>query len=123
MSRLERQAAFRVGLNAETKAAWVLRLKGYRLLARRFKVPGGEIDLIAQRGSTLVFVEVKARADLAMALEAITPTQQRRIATAARAWLARHPDQAQLTQRFDAVFVMPQRWPRHLENWFEMDLG
>ncbi|WP_454815833.1 YraN family protein [Labrys neptuniae] len=123
MSRLERQAAFRVGLNAETKAAWVLRLKGYRLLARRFKVPGGEIDLIARRGGTLVFVEVKARADLVVALEAITPTQQRRIAAAARAWLARHPDQAQLTQRFDAVFVMPRRWPRHLENWFEMDLG
>ncbi|MBP0577747.1 YraN family protein [Labrys sp. LIt4] len=123
MSKLERQAAFRAGLNAETRAGWLLRLKGYRLLARRFKVPGGEIDLIARRGGTLVFVEVKARAEVAVALEAITPGQQRRIATAARAWLARHPDHAALTQRFDAVFVTPWHWPRHQPNWFEMDLG
>lgn len=123
MSRLERQSAFRLGHHAETSAAWLLRLKGYRLLARRFKVPGGEIDLVARRGGTLVFVEVKARADFAVALEAITPSQQRRIATAARAWLARHPDHVGLTQRFDAVFVMPWRWPRHQANWFEMDLG
>ncbi|WP_448954027.1 YraN family protein [Labrys neptuniae] len=123
MSRPERQAAFRFGLNAETRAAWLLRCKGYRLLAHRFKVPGGEIDLIARRGDTVVFVEVKARAGLAAALEAITPGQRQRIATAARAWLARHPDHALLTQRFDAVFVVPRRWPRHLPNWFEMDLG
>jgi putative endonuclease len=123
LSRLERQAAFRYGLNAETRAAWLLRFKGYRLLARRFKVSGGEIDLVARRGDTLIFVEVKARADLTVALEAITPGQQRRIATAARAWLGRHPEHALLTQRFDAVFVVPRRWPRHLPNWFEMDLG
>lgn len=123
MSKAGRQAAFQFGLTAETRAAWLLRLKGYRVLARRFKVPGGEIDLVAQRGRTLVFTEVKARGQMATALEAITPAQQRRIATAARAWLARNPDHMALTQRFDAIFVAPRRWPSHIVNWFEIDLG
>jgi putative endonuclease len=123
VSKSERQAAFRNGLSAETKAAWLLRLKLYRILARRFKVPGGEIDLVAIKGKTLVFIEVKARGTLATALESITPAQQRRIANAARAWLSRHPGHMALTQRFDAVFVAPGRWPVHIVNSFEIDIG
>jgi putative endonuclease len=118
-----RQVAFRFGLGAETRAAWLLRLKGYRILARRFKTPAGEIDLVALKGGTLVFVEVKGRGDLLAAHEAITPSQRRRIAAAARAWLARNPGHMTLTQRFDAVFVAPRRWPVHHANAFEMDLG
>jgi len=118
-----RRIAFRFGLGAETKAAWLLRLKGYRILARRFKTPAGEIDLVARRGDTLVFIEVKGRGDLASAHEAITPAQRRRIAAAARLWLARNPGHMALTQRFDAVFVSPRRWPVHCANAFEMDLG
>ena len=117
-----RQTAFRFGLGAETRAVWLLRLKGYAILARRWRVPGGEADIIARRGETLVFVEVKARADLVAAREAIAPAQQRRIGAAARAWLARHPADMQSTLRFDAVFVAPGRWPVHIVSAFERDI-
>jgi len=119
----DRRRAFLWGLSAESVAAWFLRLRGYRILARRYRTPAGEADIVARRGSRLVFVEVKARATLATALEAITPRQQRRVAAAARSWIARHPGDAALCLRFDAIFVTPARWPLHIENAFEVDIG
>jgi putative endonuclease len=119
---IARRRAFRLGLGGERRAAWLLRLKGYRVLAARYRTDIGEADLVARRGSTLVFVEVKVRASLDAALEAITARQQRRIAAAARTWLARHPADMSATLRFDAVLVAPGRWPRHLVNAFEEDV-
>ncbi len=116
-----RQRAFRYGLAAETLAAFRLRLKGYRILARRLKTPGGEADIVARRGGTLVFVEVKARDTLEAAADAIRPVQRRRIAAAARQWLSHHPADMALTIRFDAVQVAPSRWPRHIVNAFEVE--
>ena len=89
--RKRRRGAHRFGLKAESIAALLLRLKGYSILARRFTVSGGEIDLIARRGGSIAFVEVKARADLDAAAGAIGATKRRRIARAARVWLARNP--------------------------------
>lgn len=86
-------------------AAWLLRLKGYRILARRFRAGTGEIDLIAARRDVIAFVEVKARRRMDDAVIAITADKQRRIASAARIWLARNPGYAQRTLRLDAVFV------------------
>ena len=63
--RRARRTAYLFGQKAETLAALWLRLKGYRILARRFRAPPGEIDLVARRGRVLALVEVKARADLA----------------------------------------------------------
>jgi putative endonuclease len=117
--RPERQAAFRRGLSAETRAALLLLLKGYRILARRWQSPVGEIDIVARRRRVLVFVEVKARARLDDAAEAVTERQRRRIAAAAEAWLAAHPQHASAEIRFDAVLVMPRRWPRHLVAAFD----
>ena len=114
-----RQAAYRLGLKAETLAAWWLRAKGYRILARRLKTPAGEIDLVARRGSTVAFVEVKARAGRDQAIEAVTPQTQRRIVRAAEMWLSRRPDHAALTLRFDIVAIVPGRLPLHLANAFE----
>src|SRR5687767_12823599 len=88
--RPERQAAFRLGVSAETRAAALLLAKGYRIVARRWKSPVGEIDIVARRRGTLVFVEVKARDQLDAAAEALTLRQRARIIAAARAWLARH---------------------------------
>jgi putative endonuclease len=120
---VERRRAFRAGLSAESVAAWLLRLKGYRILARRFRIASGEVDIIARRGSCVAFVEVKARPDMVLAVEAITPRQRHRIAAAARGWVARHPRHASLTLRFDAVLVMPLRWPVHIPAAFEIDIG
>jgi putative endonuclease len=114
-----RRAAFRLGLSAELLAAGVLRIKGYRIVARRFRTAVGEADIVARRGNDLVFVEVKAREALDEAAEAVLPRQQRRIIAAARAWLARHPDDAARNIRFDVVLVAPRRLPRHLKAAFE----
>jgi putative endonuclease len=117
-----RRRAFRLGFGAETRAAMALRLKGYRILARRFRSHGGEADLVARRGAVVVFVEVKARETFELALESIQPRQQRRIAAAARAWLACHPQDMAAALRFDAVLVSPGRWPRHVERAFEVEV-
>jgi putative endonuclease len=112
--RPERVAAFRVGLSAESRAAVYLIAKGFRIVARRFRSSVGEVDIVARRGRLLIFVEVKARSRLDDAAESLLPRQQRRIAAAAAAWLAEHPDDAESHIRFDAVLVAPRRIPRHI---------
>jgi len=121
LPRPERVAAFRTGLSAESRAAAYLIAKGYRIVARRFRSPVGEVDIVARRKGVLVFVEVKARSTLDGAAESILPRQQQRIAAAASAWLAEHPDDVQSLIRFDAVLVAPGRIPRHIPAAFETD--
>jgi putative endonuclease len=116
-----RRAAFRLGVSAERRAAWLLRLKGFRILAVRVKLPVGEIDLIAARGRLVVFVEVKARPDAVTAIEAVTPRARARIARAADAWIARRPRLAARARRFDMVLVTPRRWPIHIADAFRPD--
>ena len=115
----ERVAAFRTGLSAEARAAAWLMAKGYRILARRFRSPYGEIDLVARRRNLLAFVEVKARASLDEAAYAVTPRQQRRIIDAAQAWLMTHPEHADFDLRFDVVLIAPRHLPRHLLAAFD----
>ena len=110
----ERRRAERRGKTAELLCLWHLRLKGYRILARRYKTPAGEIDLIARRGGTLAMIEVKARADFDAATEAVTRRQQQRIMRAVAHFLGGRPDRAVLAARFDVMLVAPRRWPRHL---------
>src|SRR5262245_26415234 len=97
----QRVAAFQTGLSAESRAAALLVMKGYRIVARRFKCPAGEIDIVARRRNTLVFVEVKARAGFDAAAEAVTEHQRRRIVAAAEYWLAARPQDGQGDIRFD----------------------
>jgi putative endonuclease len=118
----ERAAAFRLGISAESRAATYLMAKGYRIVARRWKSSVGEIDIIARRGRTLVFVEVKARERFDDAAECFTTRQQRRVAAAAAAWLAEHPEEAGCDIRFDAVLVTPGRLPRHIPAAFESEI-
>jgi putative endonuclease len=115
----ERIAAFQRGLSAESRAAMLLIAKAYRILARRWKTPLGEIDIIAGRRRTIVFVEVKARASLDEAIEAVTERSRRRIIGAAELWLARHPQHAQADLRFDVIVVAPGKMPRHIINAFD----
>ncbi|WP_048645457.1 YraN family protein [Nitratireductor soli] len=113
-----RQRAYRRGHRGEWLAATVLMLKGYRILARRHRTRLGEIDLIARRGDLVAIVEVKARPTLEQAMEAVGFETQIRIERAADLWLARQPDYARLSLRFDLVAVLPRRWPVHVENAF-----
>ena len=119
----ERRTASRFGLGAERREAWYLRFKGYRILARRLKVEGGRIDLAALGIGRLVLIEVKARNALAIARETITLTQQKHIATAARAWIARHPDQYGADTAFRRGFPRPGSLPVHRVNALAIDLG
>ena len=117
MSR-DRRAAYRHGLFAEAAAAALLAAKGFRLLARRYKTPLGEIDLVVKRGHLIAFVEVKARASRREGLETVGRLAERRIVGAADLWLARHPDAAGLDLRYDLVVIAPWRLPLHLPDSF-----
>ncbi|MBT3395830.1 MAG: YraN family protein [Alphaproteobacteria bacterium] len=115
----KRRRAEEAGRRAEDFCAWVLRLKGYRIVAKRSRQPGGEIDLIAQRGGVLVFIEVKARANTRDAMESISKRQQSRIIRAAESFVANNAHfagLADLTLRFDVMLVAPRRWPVHIPN-------
>jgi putative endonuclease len=114
-----RVAAFRTGLSAEARAAAYLMVKGYRILARRFRTPYGEIDIVARRRNLLAFVEVKARASLDEAAYAVTAHQQQRIIQAAQAWLMTHPEHADFDLRFDVMLIAPKHLPRHLLAAFD----
>src|SRR5499427_1296414 len=104
LPRPERLAAFQRGISAESRAALS---KAYRILARRWKTPFGEIDIVARRRGVMVFVEVKARASIDEAVDAVTDRSQRRIINAAQLWLARHPSNANSAIRFDVIVVTP----------------
>jgi putative endonuclease len=112
----ERLRAVRRGHRAELLCVWHLRLRGYRILARGYRVPSGEIDIIARRFGTVAAIEVKARATLAEAGEAIAPRQRRRVARAFEQFLAAHPQHGGLTLRFDVMLVAKGRLPRHISN-------
>ena len=113
--KTKKRRAWRFGQAAETLCAWHLRLRGYRILARGFRVPVGEIDIVARRGRTLAMIEVKARDTFATAADALGPRQQRRIARAA-AFLKARPGCAGLDVRFDMMLVLPWRLPVHLTD-------
>ncbi len=115
----ERQVAFRLGISAESRAAALLIAKGFRILARRYRSPVGEIDIVAQRRHLLVFVEVKARERLDDAAWSVTERQRARIIAAAEAWLADHPDPSIRDIRFDAMLVAPGCVPRHIPAAFD----
>ncbi len=117
--RPERVAAFQLGLSAESRAAMFLIAKAYRIVARRWKTPFGEIDIVARRRRTLVFVEVKARATLEEAVEAVTERSKQRIVGAAEFWLAQHPHDGNAEIRFDVILVAPGKIPRHIANAFD----
>lgn len=116
--RPARRHAERGGRRAEALAALYLRLKGYGVLARRFKTPVGEIDLVMRRGTAIVFVEVKARRAAGLEGEALESVNQRRITRAAQYFIARNERLAMAPMRFDVIFLAPFTWPRHVKNAF-----
>lgn len=114
-----RSAAWGRGRLAEIAALCLLLAKGYRILARRWRGPGAEIDLIAKRRGTLVFVEVKMRRDFDDAAHALTAAQTRRITRAAEVWCARNARHAGGDRRYDMILVSKGAWPRHIQGAFD----
>ncbi|MEM6648736.1 MAG: YraN family protein [Pseudomonadota bacterium] len=108
----KRQRAERAGRRAEIFAALWLMIKGYRVLAWRFRTQEGEVDLIARRGSTLIFVEVKARSTHEEAIWAVTPQNEARVSEAAVIWLAQNAPHYQGNIRYD-VITFAKNWPKH----------
>lgn len=111
---IRRRRTYLAGQRAERLAVLWLALKGYRILARRFHVVGGELDIVARRGDTLAIVEVKARTTIALAHAAVTATKRRRIERATAVWLSQNPWAAALNLRGDLVLIIPWRRPRHI---------
>ena len=112
---MKREAAERRGRKAEAIAALWLQLRGWRILARRARVPGGEVDIVARRGRTIAFVEVKARSSDDQAALALDAYRLRRVAVAAER-LAPRFMRAGDDLRIDAIFIVPRRLPRHLTD-------
>jgi putative endonuclease len=112
---MNREAAEKRGRGAESIACWYLRLLGWRILARRARVPGGEVDIIARRGRTLAFVEVKARATEQAAALSLDAWRLRRVVTAAERLAPRYLRPGD-DLRIDAIFIVPGRLPRHAAN-------
>ena len=112
---MNREAAEKRGRGAETLACWWLRLHGWRIVARRARVPGGEVDIIARRRRTLAFVEVKARATQDAAAMSLDAWRLRRVVTAAERLAPRYLKPGE-DLRIDAIFIVPGRLPSHLPN-------
>jgi putative endonuclease len=114
--RLRRQASERWGRSAEWLAAATLVLRGYRILARRYRCRSGEVDIIAVRGSRLAFVEVKARATVEDAEIALASVQCERLANAAEHWLRRRPAFSDHHLGMDAILVCGGWWPIYMQD-------
>ena len=112
---MKRELAERRGRRGEGWAALFLRLHGWRIVARRVKTPRGEIDLVARRGRTVAFVEVKWRNTGEGLDTAIDAYRLRRVAAAAEAVAQRHARPGDTT-RIDVLLLAPRRWPRHIVN-------
>jgi putative endonuclease len=112
----ERLKRYKDGLWAETVASCYLTLKGYRVCARRFKTPVGDIEIIARKKDVLAFIEVKRRPSHDEGARSVTPQMQGRIVRAAGAYLSRNPGLAGHAMRFDVITVAPFLRVRHLDN-------
>ncbi len=106
---------YQKGLCAEWWVMFRLTLKGYRILHWRYKTKVGEIDIIARRGETVAFIEVKQRRTIEEALFCLTPSMRRRISQAAKHYISKGAGGFTGTLRFDLVAVSGFS-VRHLDN-------
>ena len=111
-----KQRSYYFGIMAERAAIFWLMLKGYRLVAQRYKSPFGEIDIIMKKRNTIIFVEVKARNNSINNHDLISTTQQKRITRAGLNYIQQHPQLHQYALRFDAIFVIKYIKIKHITN-------
>lgn len=122
-NRVTRKISLRRGVIAEYVAACYLILKAYTVLAMRYRIKEGEVDLIIRRGRVIAFVEVKARADLASGMDAIDEMKLRKFRKAVDHWVMRNLWAEAYTLRGDAVVIRPWRLPVHIEDAFPLALS
>jgi putative endonuclease len=115
---MRKNSAHSIGWWSEWFACGWLWIKGYQILKRRWRFPGGEIDIIARHRHFLVFIEVKHRPTLLWASEAIHRRQQQRLARGAAVFVRRHQKFSQYQSRLDAILIAPGHWPQHIQNAF-----
>ena len=116
MSQSRKRQSDAAGRRAEFCASLVLRLKGYQILRRNYRVAVGEIDVIARRGKTLAFVEVKYRAEISAAQIAVGEAQWWRIERAASSYVGSHRTLQDKLWRFDIIACAPRAWSKHIED-------
>lgn len=116
----ERQEAERRGRRAETLVSFLYLLRGYRILDRRFRAHGGEVDIIVQRGRLVAFVEVKLRRTGEEAILAVTPANRRRLESAAARFLALRPHLGEFAVRYDIAAVSGWRVALVQDAWRAM---
>lgn len=118
----KKKKAYRLGIAAEKIAAIFLRLRGYRIIAERYRNPKGEIDILALRGNILAVIEVKARKNISDCAYSISPYKQQKILSAFNWFLASNNkisglvDSGEFMIRFDAIFIIPRKFPIHLKD-------
>jgi putative endonuclease len=115
------KGTYQTGLAAERLCRFALRLKFYRILAKRYKTHVGEIDIIAARGHTVVAIEVKSRASAETAVSSISGDQRNRIARALEYFIQRTPRFSNADLRFDVMVTTPKRWPTHIKNAWQAE--
>ncbi|MBX9454787.1 MAG: YraN family protein [Rhizobium sp.] len=116
--KARRRKALRRGLLSEYLAALSLVLSGHRILAMRYKVKAGEVDIIARKGDLVRFIEVKARATSLDSVFAVDGLTQSRIRNASLHWLQGRTDAGRLSLSYDIIAVRPWRWPEHFRDAF-----
>jgi len=116
MASKKRQDAKNRGQRGEVIAAWLLRIKGYLIVAQSMRNSMGEIDIIAKRRHIMAFIEVKTRGTLDEALNAVSLTQRQRIERVAIGFMSGREDLSNLDMRFDVIAMLPKKWPCHLPN-------
>ena len=116
--KARRLKALRRGYVSEYLAALSLVLRGHRILAMRYKVKAGEIDIIARKGDLVSFIEVKARATAQDSVFAVSGLTQSRIRNASLHWLQGQKDAGRLAWSYDIIAVRPWRWPEHFRDAF-----
>lgn len=114
-----RLSAERKGRKGETLAVIFLMLKGYRIIARRYKTKLGEVDIIARKRDVVAMIEVKARATLLEAMDAVDHSTMRRIEAAGDVWYSKQRDFARINIRYDLIAILPRKWPVHVERLFD----
>ena len=122
MAKQAKRKAYRLGHYAEFFAALMLRLKGYSIVARRYKTKVGEIDIIARKGKLTIFCEVKARNDYSSAAYSLSQKQISRITRTAEYYMANlKKDDSNINYennlyRCDMILIVPWRWPVNIKN-------